>query len=341
MTRSTHTTPSNNTSRRKILQRSAAAAAALLGLGASGQVQAQAILETLRIFSVSAPGSAPDSVARRVAEQLSERYARSVIVENRLGAAGRIAVNALKLAPADGSTLLLAGLGATALNPLLHATLGYDPVADLQPVSMAAEMPLALAVGPAVPDSVGSLRDFFDWMRHNPKLANGGSPGVGSLPHLLEALLFRQANVPWQHVSFSGGPPTVAALLGGQIAAVILPEAVLRPHRLAGKLRVLATSGAQRSGLMPDVPNFVELGHRDLVAMEWFGFFMSGRVPPAAIETASLAIREAVARPELVGALAALGMAAVSSTPAELATRIASEKRIWEAVIRVNGIRAD
>jgi tripartite-type tricarboxylate transporter receptor subunit TctC len=328
-------------SRRVILRQGAATVATLFGLGVGGRAQAQAMIEALRIFSVSAPGSAPDSVARRVAEQLNGRYAKSVIVENRPGAAGRIAVNAVKLAPADGSTLLLAGIGAAALNPLLHATLGYDPVVDLQPVSMAAEMPMALAVGPAVPDSVGGLRDFFDWMQRNPKLANGGSPGVGSLPHLLEALLFRQANVSWQHVSFSGGPPTVAALLGGQIAVVILPDAALRPHRLAGKLRVLATSGAQRSAVMPDVPTFVELGYRELIAMEWFGFFMSGRVPQAAVEAASRAIREAVARPELASAFAALGMAAVSSTPAELAARIASEKRIWEAVIRVNGIRAE
>lgn len=328
-------------SRRHILHQGAAVMATALGLGTVSGAQAQAMMETLHILSVSAPGSAPDSVARRVAEQLTGRYAKSTVVENRPGAAGRIAVNALKQAPGDGSTLLLAGMGVTALNPLLYATLGYDPVADLQPVSMAAHMLLGLAVGPAVPDTVGNLREFIEWMRSNPRLANVGSPGVGSLPHLMEAVLFRQSDLPWQHVSYSGGPPTVVALLGGQIAALILPEVVLNPHRLAGKLRVLATSGAQRSRSMPDVPTFVEQGYRELVATEWFAFFMSGRVSASNVEAASQAIRQAIASPELAASLAAIGIVAASSTPAELATRVAAEKRSWEAVIRNSGIRAD
>ncbi len=334
-------THSGSQSRRDFLHHSVAVMAAAFGLSAVSQPRAQTMIETLHILSASAAGSAPDSVARRIAEQLTGRYARSAFVDNRPGAAGRVAVNALKLAPADGSTLLLAGVGATALNPSLYATLGYDPVADLQPVSMAAEMPLALAVGAAVPDSVGNLREFIEWMRRNPKLANVGSPGVGSLPHLLEAMLFRQADLPWQHVGYPSGPPAAVGLLGGQIAAVILPEAILNPHRQVGKLRVLATSGAQRSRFMPDVPNFAELGFRELVATEWFALFMSGRVSKAIIEPASQTIRQAIARPELAGAFAALGMVAVSSTPTELVARITADKRIWEAVIRVNGIRAE
>ena len=328
-------------SRRAFLRDGSAAVATLLTSGASSSVRSQSLIETLHILCVAAAGSAPDIVARRVAEQLSGRYAKSVVVDNRPGAAGRIAVNALKLAPADGSTLLLAAAGVSTLNPLLYATLGYDPSVDVQPVSLAAEMPLALAVGPAVPDSVGNVRDLVDWMRRYPTLANVGSPGVGSLPHLLEAMLFRQADVAWQHVGYSGGAPTVVALLGGQIAALVLPEAILSPHRASGKLRVLATSGAQRSRYWPDVPSFVEQGYPELVVLEWFAFYMSGRVPLATIDAASRAIHLAIARPELVGAFAALGMVAVSSTPAELSARIAAEKRSWEPVVRANGIRAE
>jgi tripartite-type tricarboxylate transporter receptor subunit TctC len=325
------------TSRREFLCAGTAIAAATLTIGLGESASAQAAIETLHVLCGAPAGSAPDIVARHVAEQLAGRYAKNTIVENRPGAAGRIAVNALKQAPADGSTLLLAAVSVVSLNPLLYEKLDYDPE-DVRPVSMAAEMPLALAVGPAVPQSVGNVRELVEWMRSNPALANVGSPGVGSLPHLLEAMFFRQADVAWTHVPFQGGPPAVSALLGAQIAAVILPEAILGPQRAAGKLRVLATSGAQRSLHMPDVPSFVEQGYHDLVVLERFALFMSGRVSPKTIETASQSIRQAVAQPELARAFATLGMVAVASTPAELAANIAAEKRSWEGVVRATGI---
>ncbi len=328
-------------SRRDFLQGSSAAFAAWLSLGVGTDARAQSLMETVHVLCVAPAGSTPDIVARRVAEQLSGRYARSAVVDNRPGAAGRIAVNALKLAPADGSTLLLAGVGVSTLNPLLYATLAYDPVFDLRPVSLAAEMPLALAIGSAVPAGIGNVSELVDWMRANPNLANVGSPGVGSLPHLLEAMLFRQADVPWQHVAYSGGAPAVVALLGGQIAALILPEAVLGTHRAAGKLRVLATSGPRRSAYMADVPTLVEQGHRELVVQEWFAFFMSGRVPEATIDAASQSIRLALSQPELVSTFANLGMVAAPSTPAGLAARISSEQRLWEPIIRAAGIRPE
>ena len=330
----------SGSTRRAILCGGSAVLTTLVTAGVGGSARAEPLLESLRIYCGAAAGSTPDIVARLVAEQLTGRYAKRCIVENRPGAAGRIAVNALKAAPADGSTMLLGGVGISALNPLLYATLGYDPNVDLRPVSLAAEMSLALAVGPAVPDGVSTVSRLIEWMRRNPALANIGSPGVGTLPHLSESMLFRAADVAWVHVPYSGGAPVVTSLLSGQIAALILPEAVLNPHRAAGKLRVLATSGSQRSPLMPEVASFVEQGYPELSVMEWFAFYMSGEVPQTTIDLASQSLRDATAQPELVRAFAALGMTAASSTPTELTTRIAAEKRVWERVIRDAEIRA-
>jgi tripartite-type tricarboxylate transporter receptor subunit TctC len=157
----------------------------------------------------------------------------------------------------------------------------------------------------------------------------------------LEALLFREANVAWQHVVYSGGPPAMTDLLGGQIAALVLPEGLFRQLKATGKLRVLATSGATRSSYFPDVASLVEQGHPNLVVREWFAFFMGARVPAATIAAASDALRAAMARPELVAAFAESGMLAASSTPAVLADRIAAEQRYWQPIISASGIRVE
>ncbi len=332
-------------SRRLALHAGCAATASWLGLAASSPALAQPAVQTsvtpLRILCSGPAGSIPDLVARRVAEQLVQQYPLGTIVDNRPGAAGQIAVNALKTSAPDGATLLLAQGAIATVYPYLYTKLAYDPIADLQPVSMASEMTLALAVGSAVPSSVTNVQELVDWMRSNPKLANVASPGTGTLPHLLEVMLFRQANVPWQHVVYAGGPPALVDLLGGQIAALVLPEGLFRQHKATGKLRILATSGAQRSTYFPDVATFVEQRYLNLVVREWFAFFMPARVPAATIDLVSQRLQQAIARPELAGAFAESGMLAISSTPAALIARIAQEQRYWQPIIAATGVKAE
>lgn len=297
--------------------------------------------EVLRILCSGPAGSVPDTVARRVGEALSERDGRTVVVDNRPGAAGQIAVHALKTATPDGNTLLLAQGAIATVYPALYAHLAYDPAVDLQPVSLAGEMTLGVAVGPAVPDSVTDLRRLFEWMRLNPGLANAGSPGTGTLPHLLAVMLFQEAGIGWEHVAYPGGPPAMAALLGGQIAVLVLPEGLLRPHRASGRLRLLATSAPQRSVFSPDVATLAELGHPKLAVREWFAFFLPGRTLPATLAATSQALRTAIARPALASAFAESAIVAVSSSPSELVERIAAEQRAWQPLIRAAAIRVE
>jgi tripartite-type tricarboxylate transporter receptor subunit TctC len=330
-------------SRRSLLQLSGATAAAgLLELGMGNTTFAQAAASpALRILCTGPAGSIPDVVARRVAEQLAPQYPQGLVVENRPGAAGQIAVNALKASPADGFTLLLAQGAVATVYPYLYTKLAYDPIADLQPVSLASETPLALAIGPAVPSTVTSIPALINWMRSNPHLANVGSPGTGTLPHLLQAMLFSKADVPWQHVVYAGGPPAIVDLLGGQIAVLSLPGGILRQHKATGKLRVLATSGAQRSAYFSDVPTFTEQGFHELIVREWFAFFMPARVTPELIASTSHTLRQAIARPELLAAFAESGMTAAGSTPAALAATIAAEQRYWQPILRNMNLKVD
>lgn len=296
--------------------------------------------DLVHILCSGPAGSIPDLVGRTIGDQLAATAGLRAVVDNRPGAAGQISVNALKAAAADGSTLLLAQGAIATVYPFLYSKLAYDPAFDLQPVSLASEMPLALAVGPAVPAGVATLADFIEWARRHPGQVNVGSPGSGTLPHLLEAMLFQEANVAWQHVPYSGGPPAVNDLLGGQIAALALPEGLLRQHHATRRVRVLATSGPTRSTYLPEVASFVEQGHPNLVVMEWFAFFAPGRTPGDIVTTLSSSLAESIARSQVRAVFAQSGMSAVSSSPAALAARIASEQRYWLPVLRANGIHA-
>jgi tripartite-type tricarboxylate transporter receptor subunit TctC len=295
----------------------------------------------LRILCSGPAGSIPDLVARSVGEQLSVTLGQRVLIDNRPGAAGQLSVMALKAAPADGSTLLLAQGAIATVYPYLYPKLAYDPDLDLRPVSLASEMTLGLAVGPAVPATVATLADFITWLRSHPAAANLGSPGSGTLPHLLEAMLLRESGVAWQHIAYSGGPPAVTDLLGGQIAALVLPEGLLRQHHATGRIRVLATSGAARSAYLPEVPTFVEQGRPTLVVKEWFAFFAPGPTAKDSVETLSAALQEAIARPALSATFAQAGMTAVSSSPQSLSARIAVEQRYWKPVLKAHGIQAE
>jgi len=325
-------------SRRAFLQRGAAITSLIL----PGYTFAQAPRGGgLRIICTAPGGSIPDIVARRYAEQIARVHPGNVIVDNRPGAAGQIAVNTLRQANADGSTMLLAQGAVATVYPYLYSKLPYDAIADLRPVSMAAETTLALCVGPAVPDTVKTLREFIDWTRTQPRNANVGSPGTGTLPHLLGAMLAREAKVDWQHVPYGGGPPAIADLTGGRILALILPEGLLAPQQAAGKLRVLATSGATRSTFMPAVPTLAESGFPSLVMREWFAFFMPGGTPPVVLDRAARSIQEAALSTALSAMFGEIGMHASTSTPSELGKRIAEEQRYWKVVMANTGIRAD
>lgn len=316
---------------------SAAATLALIGLPRSGLAQGA----PLRILAGASPGSIPDVIARRYAEQLAARLGRPVTVENRAGAAGRVAIGALRQAPADGSTLLLAAGAVASIYPYLFRELGYDPNTDLRPLSVAAEATLGLAVGPAVPAAVRDLNGLLSWARAHPAATTFGSPGVGSLPHLMPAKLFAEANIEATHVPYPGGPPAVVDLLGGRIAVLALPEGLLREHHAAGRLRMLATSGAERTPFMPDVPSVAEQGFPYLVMGEWFGFFLPGGALPAVAATAADAIGQAAAAPALRAAFATMAMTAVAGTPIAMAERITAERPAWQAFLAASGIRAD
>ncbi|RYY72760.1 MAG: twin-arginine translocation pathway signal protein, partial [Comamonadaceae bacterium] len=292
-------------SRRRFVQ--ALGSVAALGAMAPLAARAQA-LDQIKILYGFPAGSAGDSVARRVAEKLAgTAYTRNAgVVENKPGAGGRIALETLKAAPPDGSVLALAPVSALAVYPYIYPKLAYRQE-DVTQVSIGAIMFHGLAVGPAVPAEVKTLADFLAWAKAHPDQASYGSPGAGSMPHLLGALLGMRSDVALRHVPYRGTVPSITDLVGGQIAAAMNPSGDYLQYIKAGRVRVLATSGRQRSPYLPDVPTFTELGYPDVTSEEWFGFYAPAKTPAATLANANAAINAALKDKAVMDSLALVG----------------------------------
>jgi len=315
-----------------IQRRHLLAVAALSGV-AGAPSRAQGVLESARILTGFPPGGTVDVVARRVADKLRGAYAKVVLVENKPGAGGRLAVDELKRSNADGSTLLITPAAMITLYPHLYPRLPYG-LQDVTPVCGATSVVFGLGVGPGVPESVTTLKQFLAWAKANPEKASYGSPGAGSPPHYVGALLDKESGVALAHVPYRGTVPGIQDLLGGQVASFSGPIGDYLPHVKAGKLRVLATSGPKRSRFLPDVPTYGELGFKALEQVEWYGFFLPGKAAPEVVQRAAASIRAALSAPEIPDALAQFGLELALTTPSDLAKAMKAEHEAWAPIVK-------
>lgn len=291
----------------------------------------------LKIVVGFPPGGSADTLARVLAQQLGA-IAPSVIVENKPGAGGRIALEAVKNSEADGATLVMTPASMVAVYPHIYRKLPYDPVTDFSPVGRVAAAPFILAVGPQVPVDVKSLSDFIKWGKANPALASYGSSGAGSIPHFTGVALGKASGLDWAHVAYKGAAPAMNDLLGGQIAANVSVMSNALPHVQAGKLRALAVSSAQRNPSLPSVPTFAEAGAKEAAAVEWFGLFAPARTPVDVINRLSQALNAAERSKPFQDALAKGGFDPVGAdTPSRFANALKADIHRWGQLVRSSG----
>ena len=307
------------------------------GLAGSGPSIAQPRLASARILCGYPAGGILDVIARKLAERLSTTYAGSVLVDNKPGAAGRLAVEALKGAAPDGSTMLVTPGSVVMMYPHIYRNLAYDVFLDLVPVSIVANAGFALAVGPSVPTSVATLEEFLRWCRLDRAKAQCGNPGAGSLPHFMAVILAREGRVELTHVPYRGGLMAMQDAAAGQVSAALSTEASAVALVKDGKLRVLATTGSTRSPFLPQAPTFRELGYPALSQREWFAVFMPARTPPAVVASAAEAIQSALREPDVRDVWQKGALYAESSSPAELQVTLRRDFDFWGPVIRASG----
>ncbi len=311
------------------------ALAAIAGMVAFVAIaHAQVGEQPIRIIFPYAAGASGDGISRLMAEQLRAALNRPVIVENRTGAAGRLGVQAVKSAAPDGATVLLTPIAPMSVFQLVYPNLGYDPIADFRPITQIGTFDLAVAVGPGT--SATTLKELVAWLKANPTLANYGMPAAGSLPHFFGVLFGRAAGIDLKPITYRGSAAAITDLVGGQVPLVFTTTTDLLPLSRAGRLRILATSGAQRSQFLPDVPTFKEAGY-DIQGSGWYGMFAPARTPDDIVARYSKIIVEAIALPEVKNRLLELGLEPTGTTADAFAAIQKADAALWAPAVKASG----
>ncbi len=309
------------------------ATAALAALATPAWPQA----DTLHLLT-GFPTGIVDQVARLLAESMGPALNRSVVVETRPGAAGRLALEAAHAARPDGNTLVVVPHGAMTLFPHVFRNLRYDPAQDFAPVSQLAKFDFALGAAPMV--TAASLKDLPAWVRRRQEVTGFCSPGTGTVPHFLGERYAARAGLQLTHVAFKSPSEILQAVMGNQVPLVFLPLGDLMPAAQAGKLRILATTGAERAPQAPAVPTFRESGV-DLQMTGWIGLYAPTGVPAARLAQLEAAAMAAMRTPRARGLLQVANLRAAGSSGAELAQAQAQEAEVWAQVVRQSGFKPE
>jgi tripartite-type tricarboxylate transporter receptor subunit TctC len=321
--------------RRFLLGLLASAAAARPWGGARAASPGWKPSRAVRYIVPVAPGGSQDVVARLIARGLTEELGQPVQVENLAGGGSNIGYEAAARAAADGHTLL-AGSDTLSINASLYPRLPFDAL-GFTPVHRSVAVPQIFVVKTEHPS--GDLRDWL--RRHRADTPAVGTPGNGSLAHLLSEVIQRASETRWTHVPYRGGALALNDLLAGHLQGVMINIGAVTEHVRAGRLRGLAVSSAERALAVPDAPTLIEEGFQGLSATGWHGLVLPPGSEPAVALAWNAAARRAVARPEIAPRLAALGVVPQDEAPEQLARVISEDAARWAEVVRRNAIRPD
>jgi len=302
----------------------------VIGLAFSASVLAQWPQKAISTVVGFEPGGGTDTTARIVAPALGELLGQQVVVENRAGAGGNIAVDVVARAAPDGYTLVLANVGALTVNPHIMKT-PYDPLKDLVPVSMAAVFANVLVVQPALP--IKSVGDYVKYAKQKPGVTYASS-GIGGAGHLAGELLKGMAHIEIVHVPYKGGGPAMQGFLGNQVDSFFATPISSISQIKSGKARAIATTGSKRAKLMPDVPTVAEQGFPGYEALNWYGYLAPAGTPKDVVDRLHKEIAKALASPKVIEQMEKTGVEPLAMTPDEFGRYIKREFDTWGKVVK-------
>jgi tripartite-type tricarboxylate transporter receptor subunit TctC len=285
------------------------------------------------------PGGGVDFAARVIGKHLADRLGQPVVIENRAGANGIIALEALKGAAPDGYTLAAASNGPLVINPFLYLKLPYDPVRDFVAIGRLVDFPLLLVTHPSVP--AGSVPDLIALAKAKPGVLTYSSPGVGNGSHLAVELFASMANVSLVHVPYKGTAPAATALLAGEVALTFSSIPTVLPHIRAGKLRALAVGNAARLPALPEFPTVAESGVPGYEAFSWAGLITPAGTPKEIVARINRETGQILRQKDIVDQLARDGTLAAPDTPEEFSAYIKAELDKWSAIVKLAKIKPE
>ncbi len=283
-------------------------------------------------------GGTVDFFARVVSTKLSESLGQPVLVENRAGAGGNIAVEAVAKSPADGYTLLM-GSEIVAINTSLYSRLSYDPIKDLAPITLVGTVPNILIVNPALP--ANSVKELIALAAKSPGKISFASTGQGTSSHLSSELFKLMANVDITHIPYKGGPPAVADLIGGQVNMMFINMPTGIGHVKSGKARILAVSSLRRVSQLPEVPTVDQAGLKGYDTQAWSGLYAPAGTPPEVIAKLNAEVVKILKMPAVREQLAAQGAEPVGDSPEEFARFMRDEIAKWAKLIKISGAKVE
>lgn len=293
----------------------------------------------IRLVVAFPPGGGVDILARLIGQRLQEQMGQSIVVENRPGANGNLATEAVaRSGSADGYTLLMSGNGL-ATNPALYPAANYNMMRDLAPVAFVGYAPLMLVVPAKSPYK--SVKDIIAQAKSAPGMVTYASAGNGSAAHLSTELLKHTAQVDILHVPYKGGPPAIIDLIGDRVAMMLLDPGQAMPHVKSGKLRLIGVSSAKRAPLVPDVPTIAEAGYPKYEATVWWGIVTPSKTPPEIVAKLNAEINKALAHPTLQAQLAEISVVTQPMSPHEFGTYLRNEIDKWATVVKAGGLKGD
>jgi tripartite-type tricarboxylate transporter receptor subunit TctC len=312
-----------------------------LALGASlagGPVQAQGTTAPIRILVGFPPGGGTDAIARTLADKLKDQLNQTVLVENRAGAGGQIAAQALKAAPADGNTLFISHDHTISILPLVMKNPGYDSARDFVPVAGFATFVNALAVSGGTP--ARTVPEYVAWVRQQ-GAGKGtiGIPAPASVPEFLVKLIGQKYGLDLQSAPYRGSAPMIADMLGNQIGAGVASIPDFIENHKAGKIRVVAVMGNARQAAVPDVPTFAELGLAGFEDVPYYGLFAPAGTPQAVIDRFGEALSKVIALPDVRERLTTMGLTVGYMSQQQLASRERAYTQTWTRIIKSSGFQ--